>query len=122
MRAEADRREGLARLAGQVDTMRTRVESIDDTVARLSENIEESGTRAQQARAEFETVQSRVGELDAGEVGLDEHHDRTVAALRAAQDAGVHVVLATGRPPRWMTEIAARTGVRKIDARRRPAT
>ena len=38
--------------------------------------------------------------------------DRTVAALRAAQDAGVHVVLATGRPPRWMTEIAARTGVR----------
>ena len=38
--------------------------------------------------------------------------DRTVAALRAAQDAGVHVVLATGRPPRWMPEIAARTGVR----------
>jgi hypothetical protein len=38
--------------------------------------------------------------------------DRTVAALRAAQDAGVHVVLATGRPPRWMTEIAARTGIR----------
>lgn len=37
--------------------------------------------------------------------------DRTVAALRAAQEAGVHVVLATGRPPRWMVEIAARTGV-----------
>ena len=30
-RAEADRREGLARLSGQVDTMRTRVESIDET-------------------------------------------------------------------------------------------
>lgn len=37
--------------------------------------------------------------------------DRTVAALRAAEDAGVHVVLATGRPPRWMTEIAARTRI-----------
>ncbi len=86
VRAEADRREGLARLAGQVDTMRTRVESIDETVARLSENIEESGTRAQHSRAEFETVQSRVGELDAGEVGLDEHHDRTVAALRLADE------------------------------------
>ena len=36
VRAEADRREGLARLAGQVDTMRTRVESIDETVARLT--------------------------------------------------------------------------------------
>lgn len=37
--------------------------------------------------------------------------DRTVAALRDSQGAGVHVVLATGRPPRWMTEIAARTGL-----------
>jgi hydroxymethylpyrimidine pyrophosphatase-like HAD family hydrolase len=37
--------------------------------------------------------------------------DRTVAALRAAEDAGVHVVLATGRPPRWMTDIAARTRI-----------
>ena len=30
VRAEADRREGLARLAGQVETMRARVESIDE--------------------------------------------------------------------------------------------
>jgi chromosome segregation protein len=40
VRAEADRREGLARLAGQVETVRARVESIDDSVARLSEGIE----------------------------------------------------------------------------------
>ncbi|WP_300551366.1 hypothetical protein [uncultured Nocardioides sp.] len=31
-------------------------------------------------------MQSRVGELDAGEVGLDEHHDRTVTALRLADE------------------------------------
>ena len=31
-------------------------------------------------------MQGRVGELDAGEVGLDEHHDRTVAALRLADE------------------------------------
>jgi chromosome segregation protein len=86
VRAEADRREGLARLAGQVETMRARVESIDDTVARLSERIEDAATRAQQTRAEFETVQGRVGALDQGEVGLDEHHERTVAALRLADE------------------------------------
>ena len=62
-RAEADRREGLARLSGQVDTMRTRVESVDETVARLTANIDEAAARAQQTQAEFETVQSRVGEL-----------------------------------------------------------
>ena len=86
VRAEADRREGLARLAGQVDTMRTRVESIDDSVARLTVGIEESAARAQQAHAEFETVQGRVGALDAGEAGLDEQHDRSVTALRLADE------------------------------------
>ncbi len=86
VRAEADRREGLARLAGRVETMRARVESIDDSVARLSERIEEAAARVQQTRAEFETVQGRVGELDQGEVGLDEHHERTVAALRLADE------------------------------------
>jgi chromosome segregation protein len=85
-RAEADRREGLARLAGQVDTMRTRVESIDDRMARASAGIEESAARAQQAHAEFETVQGRVGALDAGEAGLDEQHDRSVTALRLADE------------------------------------
>lgn len=85
-RAEADRREGLARLSGQVDTMRSRVESADETVARLTAGIDEAAARAQQTQAEFETVQSRVAELDAGEVGLDEHHDRTVSALRAADE------------------------------------
>lgn len=85
-RAEADRREGLARLSGQVDTMRIRVESTDDEVARLSARIEESAARVQQAQAEFETVQARVGELDEGEAGLDDQHDRSVAALRVADE------------------------------------
>lgn len=85
-RAEADRREGLARLSGQVDTMRTRVESTDDEVARLTARIEEAATRVQQAQADFENVQARVGELDEGEVGLDDQHDRSVTALRTADE------------------------------------
>ncbi|HYD09868.1 MAG TPA: HAD family hydrolase, partial [Acidimicrobiales bacterium] len=36
--------------------------------------------------------------------------DRTVAALQAAEAAGIAVVLCTGRPPRWMKPIAERTG------------
>ncbi|MCH9702315.1 MAG: chromosome segregation protein SMC [Actinomycetia bacterium] len=85
-RAEADRREGVARLAGQVETMRTRTESIGETVARLTAAIDGAAARAQQTQVEFETVQGRVGELDAGEIGLDEHHDRTVSALRLADE------------------------------------
>src|SRR3954469_8113904 len=36
--------------------------------------------------------------------------DRTVAALAAAEEAGMVVVLCTGRPPRWMKPIAEATG------------
>ena len=108
VRAEADRREGLARLAGQVDTMRTRVESIDETVARLSEAIEEAATKAQQAQAEFATVQGRVGELDEGEVGLDEHHDRTVAALRLADERVAELQAAERGAEREVASLRAR--------------
>ena len=108
VRAEADRREGLARLAGQVDTMRTRVESIDETLARLSVGIEEAAAKAQQMQAEFEIVQSRVGELDAGEVGLDEHHDRTVAALRLADERVAELQAAERGAERQVASLRAR--------------
>ena len=36
--------------------------------------------------------------------------DRTVAALQAVQALGVPVVFVTGRPPRWMADVAERTG------------
>lgn len=35
---------------------------------------------------------------------------RTVAALRAAEDAGIRVVFATGRPPRWLEPVVEATG------------
>lgn len=36
---------------------------------------------------------------------------RTVAAIRACEDAGVPVVMVTGRPPRWLPEVIASTGI-----------
>ncbi|HEY6573417.1 MAG TPA: chromosome segregation protein SMC, partial [Mycobacterium sp.] len=107
-RAEADRREGLARLAGQVDTMRTRVESIDEGVARLTVSIEDAATRVEVARAEFETVQGRVGALDAGEVGLDDHHDRTVTALRLADERVAELQAAERGAERQVASLRAR--------------
>ena len=107
-RAEADRREGLARLAGQVDTMRTRVESIDEGVERLTISIEDAASRVEAARAEFETVQGRVGELDAGEVGLDDHHDRTVTALRLADERVAELQTAERGAERQVASLRAR--------------
>jgi chromosome segregation protein len=108
VRAEADRREGLARLAGQVETGRARVESIDEGVARLSSAIEEAAARTEAAKAEFETVQGRVGELDQGEVGLDEHHDRTIAALRLADERVAELQTAERAAERQVASLLAR--------------
>ncbi len=119
VRAEADRREGLARLAGQVETVRARVESIDDGVARLTAAIEEAAGRAQQAQAEFEIVQSRVGELDQGEVGLDEQHDRTVAALRLADERVTELQAAERSAERQVASLRARIDALSVGLERK---
>ncbi|BDB43590.1 chromosome segregation protein SMC [Mycobacterium kiyosense] len=119
VRAEADRREGLARLAGQVETMRARVESIDDSVARLTERIEEAAARAQQTRAEFEGVQSRVGELDQGEVGLDEHHERTMTALRQAETRLAELQAAERGAERQVASLRARIDALSVSLERK---
>jgi chromosome segregation protein len=119
VQAEADRREGLARLAGQVETMRARVESIDDGVAKLSERIEEAAARSQQAKVEFETVQGRVSELDQGEVGLDDHHDRTVAALRSADERVAELQAAERGAERQVASLRARIDALSVGLERR---
>ncbi|MBJ7336333.1 chromosome segregation protein SMC [Mycolicibacterium sp.] len=118
-RAEADRREGLARLSGQVDTMRTRVESIDEGVARLTVSLEESAMKVQQSRVDFETVQTRVSELDAGEVGLDDQHDRTVAALRLADERVAELQAAERGAERQVASLRARIDALAVGLDRR---
>ncbi|MFC9898261.1 chromosome segregation protein SMC [Nocardia sp. NPDC127579] len=84
VRAVADRREGLARLSGQVDTLRTKAQSMDAEIARLSVAITEARQRGDAAQAEFDTVQGELSELDAGEAGLDTQHEHAVQALELA--------------------------------------
>jgi Cof subfamily protein (haloacid dehalogenase superfamily) len=50
-------------------------------------------------------------DLDGTIVGPDgDISDRTVRVLRAVEARGIPVVFVTGRPPRWMAEVAERTG------------
>lgn len=84
VRAIADRREGVARLAGKVDTLRTRAQSVDAEIARLTTAIADARQRGEAAQAEFDTVQAELSELDAGEAGLDAQHEHAVQALALA--------------------------------------
>ncbi len=84
VRAIADRREGVARLAGKVDTLRTRAQSVDAEISRLTTAIADARQRGEAAQTEFDTVQAELTELDAGEAGLDAQHEHAVQALALA--------------------------------------
>lgn len=81
LRAAADRREGLARLSGQVGSARSRVASSDDEIGRLRAARVEAMTRAEKAQRDFIALETRIAGLDAGEHGLDAEHEGAAALL-----------------------------------------
>ncbi len=80
LRAAADRREGLARLHGQVNALKSRAAAADDEVGRLTEARQEALTRADRAQRDFTSLETRVAGLDAGEEGLDAEHEGAASA------------------------------------------
>jgi chromosome segregation protein len=85
LRAAADRREGLAKLAGQVAARRSRIEAGEAEIGRLRENLAESTTRAQAAEQEFAALESSVAVDEEGEEGLDTAHEQAAAELEQAR-------------------------------------
>ena len=85
VRAVADRREGIAKLAGQVNALRARAVAGRDESERLAAAAADARERAGQAELELDRVQSEVGALDAGELGLDTRHENAVAAFEAVE-------------------------------------
>ncbi|MGI8625363.1 MAG: chromosome segregation protein SMC [Geodermatophilaceae bacterium] len=83
-RAQADRREGLARLAGDLQAVRSRAGAAEDEISRLTAAVGAARTRAERAAAQFEAVESEIGELGDSEQSLDARHQSAVAAYEAA--------------------------------------
>ncbi|MET0491827.1 MAG: AAA family ATPase, partial [Actinoplanes sp.] len=81
VRAAADRREGLARLHGQVNALRTRAAAADDEIGRVRDARQEALARAERAQREFTSLETKVAGLDAGEEGLDSEHEAASALL-----------------------------------------
>ncbi|GAA4695686.1 chromosome segregation protein SMC [Nocardioides nanhaiensis] len=86
LRAAADRREGLARLQGQVGALRSRSRAAEDELGRLAVAREEAVTRADRAQREFTALETTVAGLDAGEEGLDAEHEAASAALEDLEE------------------------------------
>ncbi|MCW2779600.1 MAG: condensin subunit Smc [Marmoricola sp.] len=85
-RAAADRREGMARLHGQVNGLRSRAAAADEEVGRLTSAREEATARAEKAQHSFTSLESRIAGLDAGEEGLDAEYEGATALLNDIED------------------------------------
>jgi len=86
LRAAADRREGLARLAGSVAAARSRVEAAEAELGRLRASISQGEERRRSAEAEFTALENQAAGAEAGEEGLDARYEEAVARLEAAEE------------------------------------
>ncbi|WP_035764053.1 AAA family ATPase, partial [Arthrobacter sp. H20] len=85
LRAAADRREGLARLTGQVGAARSRVESAEAELGRLRGSVADVNGRRAAAQQEFAALEVQVAGAEEGEENLDEHFETASRAVEAAQ-------------------------------------
>ncbi|MGW3014359.1 AAA family ATPase, partial [Streptomyces sp. NPDC001219] len=93
-RAIADRREGLARLSGQVTAARGRAASAQAEIGRLAEARDAARQRADAAQEEYEQLRAEVDGLHADDEEIAERHEaarrelaETEHALTAAREA-----------------------------------
>ncbi|MGI5120539.1 chromosome segregation protein SMC [Marinactinospora thermotolerans] len=84
-RAAADRREGLARLRGQVEALRSRLAASEAEVERLREAAAEAGERAEAARAEYEEIRADAEGLELGDGELDAAQEEAGRVLADAE-------------------------------------
>ncbi|MFE7506380.1 chromosome segregation protein SMC [Promicromonospora sp. NPDC057488] len=85
LRAAADRREGLARLAGQVAARRSRVEAAQSELDRLRDALLEAEQRVEESSRDLSALETEVGGVEGGEEGLDVAHEAAAEVLELAK-------------------------------------
>ncbi|WP_187697166.1 chromosome segregation protein SMC [Arthrobacter sp. TS-15] len=83
LRAAADRREGLARLAGQVAAARSRAEAAEAERGRLRESLAAGDERRRKAQSEFTALETQVAGVEDGEESLDADYENANEVLDA---------------------------------------
>ncbi|HEY1484583.1 MAG TPA: AAA family ATPase, partial [Micromonosporaceae bacterium] len=94
VKAIADRREGLAKLSGQVNAARTRAHAADEEIERGAVALEEARARAEVAEEQFEIASGDAEDRSAGDREVDaryagavEAHEQAAARAKELADA-----------------------------------
>ncbi|MFJ9040144.1 chromosome segregation protein SMC [Streptomyces sp. NPDC102406] len=121
-RAVADRREGLARLRGQVDAARSRAASAQAEIGRLAAARDGAQQRAEAAQEEYEQLKAEVDGLDAGDEELATRLEDAKAALADAESALTSAREAATSAERRRAAVAARHEALALGLRRKDGT
>ncbi|MEV7195115.1 chromosome segregation protein SMC [Streptomyces sp. NPDC093510] len=121
-RAIADRREGLARLTGQVNAARSRAASAQAEIDRLAAARDEATERAVAAQEEYEELKAEVDGLDADDAELGERHDAAKRELAEAEAALTAAREAATGAERKRAAVAARHEALALGLRRKDGT
>nr|WP_275941435.1 chromosome segregation protein SMC [Planosporangium mesophilum] len=83
-KAIADRREGLAKLSGQVESARSRTTAASDEIARLASGVTEAQARAEVAQEAYDAQAAGASEADRDDAELELRHSEAVRIHDAA--------------------------------------
>ncbi|SEF35633.1 condensin subunit Smc [Amycolatopsis pretoriensis] len=119
VRAIADRREGMAKLTGQVEALRSKNGATSDEIDRLSVSLEEAAERAEIAVEELETAKAEGGVEESDDAGLMDRHDRAVEANNAAKARVEELVKAERTAEREIASEKARVEALSMGLRRK---
>ncbi|MDQ0376760.1 chromosome segregation protein SMC [Amycolatopsis thermophila] len=119
VRAIADRREGLAKLTGQVEALRSKNSATSDEIERLTGAIDEAAARAEIAVEELEEARAEGGVEESDDADLQDRHDRAVAANQAAKARVEELVKAERQADREIASEKARVDALSMGLRRK---
>ncbi|CCQ45748.1 chromosome segregation protein SMC [Pseudarthrobacter siccitolerans] len=119
LRAAADRREGLARLAGQVAAARSRVESAQAELGRLRESQAAGLERRASAQSEYTALENQVAGVEEGEESLDADYEAASDALDAVLQEISDLTAAVSEGIRKRDALVARLDALKLGLTRK---
>ncbi|HJW00168.1 MAG TPA: chromosome segregation protein SMC [Arthrobacter sp.] len=122
LRAAADRREGLARLAGQVGAARSRVESAQAELGRLRDSLAAGQERRRKAQTEFTALETQVAGVEEGEESLDADYEDASAELDAVHAEISSLTAAEGEAVRERDALVARRDALQLGLNRKDGT
>ena len=122
LRAIADRREGLARLTGEVNTLRSRTEAAGAEIERLTAARDDALARAATATRSFAALETRIAGVSDGESGLDAAYESAATEVERIEAGLAEIRKADAKAQTERATLTARLDALALGLERKDAS